>query len=199
MERKWFPFTFTKADPDTGSFEGYASTFGNVDEQGDVVIPGAFAATIPQFLERGFISDAHQADQPIGYPTDAREDGRGLFIAGKFHGTDRAQTVRIFSRERVLAGKEMGLSIGYRIPDGGATVRGDGVRELHVLELVEVALTIMPANVEALVTGVKHTPSAAIGDPELLRLRAEFYRPELRELLEIKANVENVLRKTAGI
>lgn len=189
LARKWFPFTFTKADPDTGSFEGYASTFGNVDSTGDVVMPGAFLSTIPQFLERGWISDAHLVDQPIGYPTAARADARGLFIAGRFHGTERAQTVRTFARERVLAGKEMGLSIGYRVTADGARKRKDGVRELHEIELVEVALTIMPANVEATVTGVKQA-SWAMDFAPLERQRAAF--EDWYRLRDVQANLERV-------
>jgi HK97 family phage prohead protease len=194
--RKWFPFTFTKTDADGGSFEGYASMFGNVDQERDVVLPGAFRATIPQFLERGWISDAHQADQPIGYPTDAREDARGLFIAGRFHGTARAQTVRTYARERVHAGKDMGLSIGYRVPAGGARMRVDGVRELVRLELVEVALTIMPANLEAVVTGVKHAPHVAMSDAEFERRRAKF--EELYALMQMRDGLEE-MRRRAGV
>lgn len=123
MDIKVFPFHFSKTDPDTGSFEGYASTFGNVDEQGDEVVRGAFRETIPEFLSRGWISDAHQRDQPIGLPTNAYEDHRGLVVAGKFHSTERAQTVRRFARERVQAGLEMGLSIGYLVMPGGAHKR----------------------------------------------------------------------------
>lgn len=195
LARKWFPFTFTKADPDTGSFEGYASAFGNRDEQGDVVVRGAFAATIPAFLERGWISDAHQTEQPIGYPTAASEDARGLFIAGRFHGTERAQTVRTFARERVLAGKEMGLSIGFRVPAGGARKRADGVRELVKLELIEVALTIMPANLAAVVTGVKHAPGSAFDAATFERRREEF--EAWYDLRGAKANLDETLRKLA--
>jgi HK97 family phage prohead protease len=191
-DRKWFPFTFTKADADGGSFEGYASTW-TVDQERDVVVPGAFRATIPQFLERGWISDSHQADEPIGYPTDAREDRRGLFIAGRFHGTERAQKVRTYSRERVHAGKDMGLSIGYRVPAGGARLRADGVRELVRLELVEVALTIMPANLNALVTGVKHAARVGLSDEEFERRRAKF--DELYALMQVKDGLEEMRRR----
>lgn len=194
IERKWFPFTFVKADAGTGSFEGYASTW-TVDLEGDIVLPGAFRATIPQFLDRGWISDAHQVDQPIGYPTDAREDARGLFIAGRFHGTVRAQTVRTFARERVMAGLEMGMSIGYRVAPGGSTMRSDGVRLLTNLDLVECALTIQPANVEALITSVKHVASDVLADPVLQRQRERFDRwYEQRELHAAKENVEALRR-----
>src|SRR6185503_2271178 len=92
--RKVFPFTLTKIAAATGGFEGYASTFGNLDQQGDVVVAGAFTGTLPRFLERGFISDAHDWATPIGVPTEAHEDPRGLFIAGTFHSHERAQTIR---------------------------------------------------------------------------------------------------------
>jgi hypothetical protein len=42
-----FDFTFeVKSLGDDGTFEGYASTFGNKDSGGDVIMPGAFAKSI---------------------------------------------------------------------------------------------------------------------------------------------------------
>lgn len=175
--RKVFPFTLTKIAASTGGFEGYAATFGNVDQQGDVIIVGAFAMTLPKYLEVGFISDAHDWEDPIGYPVEAHEDPRGLWLIGTFHSTERAQRIRTIAAERLAAAKAMGLSIGFRIPAGGATVRSDGVRELRELELVEVALTLTPANEEALVTSVKR---AQLSDAEFQRrLRIILDRQQL--------------------
>lgn len=189
MEHKLFGFHFTKALDEAGSFEGYGSTWGNVDEQGDRVIPGAFTATIPDFLKRGWISDAHQTEEPIAMPTAAYEDARGLYVSGVFHTTPRAQLVRTFARERVQAGKQMGLSIGYRVPPGGARRAADGVRELLKLELIEVALTIMPANTEATVTGVKQA-FRAMDFAALERQRATF--EDWYRLRDVQANLERV-------
>lgn len=119
MQRKVFPFALQKAN--NGEFSGYASTFGNVDAQKDRVMPGAFAKSLPAFLASGFLTDGHDWNEPIAFPTEAYEDARGLFIAGSFHSTSRAQRVRTIARERPAAGKEMGLSIGY-LPGTSGTV-----------------------------------------------------------------------------
>lgn len=57
---------------------------------------------------------------------------------------------------------------------------------------MEVALTIMPANVEAIVTGVKHAPRDVLADPAFQRRREAF--EAWYELREAKANVEEMRR-----
>lgn len=156
------------ADGDAGSFDGYASMFGTVDSYGDTIDPGAYADTIPQFLERGFIGWGHDWNEPIGIVTGAREDTRGLLINGQFHSDPDAQKFRLRAKERVSAGKFMGLSIGYealnwemrqvdqpyRGPYGELT---DKVRALTKIRLFEVSLVTVPAEQNSGITGIKDT------------------------------------------
>lgn len=153
-ERKEFTFSSFKSTS-SGDFEGYASVFGNVDLQNDVVVKGAFQESLPRFIAGGFFAWQHDWDDPIGYPTTAREDSRGLFVAGKFHSTPEAQRVRTIAAERVSAGRSLGMSIGFDVPKGGAVRRQDGVRELRKIELYEASIVLMPANPEAMLTGAK--------------------------------------------
>ena len=39
---------------DTGQFEGYASTFGNVDQGGDLIEPGAFRESVAKARAEGW-------------------------------------------------------------------------------------------------------------------------------------------------
>ena len=143
----------------TGSFSGYASTFGNLDLQGDVVAPGAFTDTLPQFLERGVINWAHNWDMPVGTVADAHEDRRGLWIACDFHSDQRSQDARTWTRERLERDKFVGLSIGFQATD----VDQDGeTRVLKAIHLFETSLVGVPANPEA---GVLEAKSLAAAVP----------------------------------
>jgi HK97 family phage prohead protease len=168
-EHKTFAFAELKiagADGDAGSFEGYASVFGTIDAYGDTVERGAYTETIPQFLTRGFIGWGHDWNEPIGIVTEAHEDGKGLFIGGQFHSDPDAQKFRMRARERVAAGKFMGLSIGYE-PEAYEMRRAeqpfrtswgelsDKVRALTKIKLYEVSLVTVPAEENSGVTAVK--------------------------------------------
>lgn len=69
--------------PRGGTFSGYASLFGVEDQGRDVVMPGAFRASIAQ---RGAANIRmlfqHDPAQPIGAWEEIREDARGLFVRG---------------------------------------------------------------------------------------------------------------------
>lgn len=172
MERKELKLDRVDVDA-AGEFEGHASVFDVVDFQNDVVIRGAFDGGLDRFMKRGFIGWHHDMSVPIAYPTAAREDARGLFVAARFHTTPDGQRARTIAAERVSAGKTMGLSIGYTVRPGGARKRADGVRELRDLELHEVSLVMIPANDLAGITAVKaHTTTWTDVDRHALRERA---------------------------
>lgn len=61
-----------------GEFEGYASTFNNADRGNDVVMAGAFAASL-QKRPPGKVKMLAQHDvrRPIGVWTSMEEDARG--------------------------------------------------------------------------------------------------------------------------
>jgi HK97 family phage prohead protease len=192
MERKEVKFESVDVDA-AGTLEGWASVFGNTDAQGDVVVPGAFAGGLSKFLERGFIGWHHDMTVPVAYPTAAREDARGLFVAARFHTTADGQRARTIASERITAGKSTGLSIGYLVKPGGARKRADGVRELRDLELLEVSLVMLPANELATVTAVKSqdagwTPAEHDALRQQARIRQARYEGELlrAEHLELR-------------
>ncbi len=53
----------------TGRFAGYASVFGVIDHQHDVVLPGAFAESIRGRTQEIKLLWQHQQDEPIGIIT----------------------------------------------------------------------------------------------------------------------------------
>jgi uncharacterized protein len=139
-----------------GGFEGYASVFGVLDKGGDIVERGAFADSLSEFLEHGFIGLGHDWEGlAIGTVRDAHEDAHGLFLRGEYHSTAEAQAARIVAQERMARGKSVGLSIGYGIRADGMHTDSDGNRHLKALNLYEVSQVNVPMLRPAGLTSVK--------------------------------------------
>lgn len=123
--------------------EGYASLFGKVDQGGDVVERGAYAASLA--AGRGVkMLWQHDPAQPIGVWDEVREDGTGLFVKGRLldsvaKGREAAALLE--------AGAIEGLSIGYRTKRAAKTDKGQ--RLLTEVELWEVSLVTFPMQREA--------------------------------------------------
>jgi HK97 family phage prohead protease len=155
---KTFDFQF-KADDvgNEGEFEGYASTFGNVDQGGDIVEPGAFIESVVKAKSDGrSIPMLWQHDQrePIGIWKDIAEDSKGLHVKGQLLLEDPlAKRAHVLLKNKALGG----MSIGYGIPAGGAEPdeKRRGVMRLKKIDLREISLVTMPMNIAAKVTTVK--------------------------------------------
>lgn len=159
MEWKSWQGNLKTLDSGSGGFEGFASVFNVRDDGGDVVLPGAFADTLPSFIRDGFIADGHNwdsvSDGAIGYVDDAYEDGKGLYLKVAYHSTPRAQAARAIAQERMARNKSVGLSIGYAINPGGSDFAEDGSRHIKSVKLFEVSQVNVPMLRPAGLTGVK--------------------------------------------
>ena len=156
---KHFDFTFeTKSLTEAGEFEGYASTFGNVDQGGDVVEPGAFIESVVKAKSDGRTIPMlwqHDQREPIGVWKDIAEDAKGLYVKGQLVLEGDATAQRAYGK---LKAKALGgMSIGYGIPAGGAAPdeKRRGVMRLSKIDLREISLVTMPMNIQARVTTVK--------------------------------------------
>jgi HK97 family phage prohead protease len=142
-----------------GDFAGYAAHFGNVDRGGDVIVPGAFAATLAEYKARGTqpaLLWAHDASQIIGRINSLREDGKGLFMAASLTlDVTAAKEAHALLKDEAIGG----LSIGYGVRPGGDEFTASA-RMLKNLELYEVSLVAVPMNPEARVTAVKAMTSS---------------------------------------
>lgn len=126
-----------------GSFEGYASVFGNFDRVNEAVVTGAFK-NLDAFLKDGFAAIGHDwSGLPIATITEAKQDDTGLWIKAEFHSTREAQDARTVIQERLSRGKSAGLSIGYEVNDSEYVQEG---RLLKALTLFEVSVVTIPAN-----------------------------------------------------
>ncbi|SDW48518.1 HK97 family phage prohead protease [Roseicitreum antarcticum] len=148
---------------DGTTIAGYASLFGRPDQGGDVVLPGAYVASLGALRARGGkvrMLWQHDPAQPIGVWDEVSEDARGLFVKG------RLLTDVMRGREAVAligAGALDGLSIGYRTVKAQA-IAGGG-RRLSVLDLWEVSLVTFPMLSDARVAAKADiAPAMAMGE-----------------------------------
>lgn len=148
MERKtcWIGVKATSAKGAGNRLSGYASIKNEADAVGDVVLDGAYG-DIQEFVRTGFVAVGHDhSAPPVGFVTEAREDSKGLFVTMEFHSTQPAQEAKTVALERLAAGKQVGLSIGYLPVDWSFENRGgQRVRLLKAIELKEFSLVSLPA------------------------------------------------------
>jgi HK97 family phage prohead protease len=133
---------------DGWSFSGYASTFGNVDEGGDVVLRGAFTGTLARRVPR--LLWQHDMHEPIGKVLGLREDDRGLHGEFKLSRTARGHDAYQLLKDGAIDS----MSIGY-IPEDQEFDDAHNVRKLKSVDLLEISLVSIPMNEEARVTAVK--------------------------------------------
>lgn len=150
LEYKRVPFAVKEVvDVSDGGWEvaGYASTFGGeADFYGDVIMPGAFAASIASYLPK-FLFEHYE---PIGKTLEIREDDHGLFGRWSIVDTRAGTDAYKLARAEVLDS----LSIGFFAEE--YAYREDGARLLIKIDLPEVSAVAIPANRHAVITDVKH-------------------------------------------
>ncbi len=124
-----------------GRFSGYASVFGEVDDGGDVVMRGAFLGSLKKRGAAGIkMLFQHDPKEPIGLWEVIREDGYGLFVAGRLvMGVPRADALRRLIEKRAVDG----LSIGFRTVRANREARS-GLRRLAEIDLWEISVVTFP-------------------------------------------------------
>ena len=153
------------------TFEGYASTFGNIDTDGDVIEPGAYSKSIQERFPANKIKVLWQHNEPIGKPLEMREDSRGLHVVAKISETPRGDEAITLARDGVIDT----MSVGFVIPAGKSDIDDRGVRHIREAKLFEFSLVTFPANEQAVITGVKAMRDAArIADQLSVKEQAEL-------------------------
>jgi HK97 family phage prohead protease len=143
-------FELKDADEKTGIVTGYASIFGNVDSDQDMIMAGAFSKSLQ---ERGPDSTRnrikhlwqHDSWQPIAVPKVLKEDSKGLYFESQF-GKDQ------FSQDKLqqhIDGLITELSIGFNTIKSADEMDGTGkliCRKLLELKLWEYSSVTWGAN-----------------------------------------------------
>lgn len=136
-----------------GEFEGYASTFGDIDNGGDVVMKGAFTESLKKRQPKMLLQ--HDSGQIIGEWKDLREDDKGLFARGKILkgiGIPEADKAYSLVKAKLLDA----MSIGFRTVKASPRGKTSVIREIHEAELWEISLVTFPMNPKAVVTSAKN-------------------------------------------
>lgn len=161
---------------DSGGFRGYAARFLNIDRQGDMILPGAFARSLPAFMDDGgMVLADHQnkTGSVIGTMTDAREDRNGLIVDVKFSSTQPAQEVRRLMAEKAVRKMSIAFwasskaytekqvhavwdTFGHVPSDSQKSLAKKGAKVIaDVNEIMEVSVVPIPANPGAEIIAVK--------------------------------------------
>jgi len=144
-----------KAVEKGGFFSGYGSVFGVKDSYGEVVAPGAFAATIAARAQLGRklpVLWQHRSGEPLGVYEVVREDPKGLYMEGQLLVDDVARAKE--AQALMRAGAVTGLSIGYYVISDSWNEK-EKVRTLTEVDLQETSIVTFPANDAARVEVVK--------------------------------------------
>jgi len=132
-------------------FAGYAALFDRADRGGDVVRPGAFAASLARGVAVPLLWQ-HAPGRPIGRIEYLREDRRGLRVIGRLSDGAAGREAAALLKE----GTVRGLSFGYRVREAA----GERPRELRAVELVEVSLVTFPMQPRARVHALEEVTEA---------------------------------------
>lgn len=161
------PATIKAADPESGTFEAVVSVFGNVDSYGDVVMPGAFKATLDEWAASGdpipvlYSHNSYDPDYNVGHVLEAKETDEGLWVKAQLDiesDTGKAKQVH-----RLLKGRRVKqFSFAYDVVDGGMVTRDEKtVYELRQMKLYEVGPCLIGANQETRLIGAKSQDDGA--------------------------------------
>ncbi len=156
QQHKTLTFELKSLD-ESGVFAGYASVFGVLDSQADIIERGAFKASIAGLDGKGRIHEIkllwqHDLKQPIGVIEVLREDAMGLYIQARLLVNQVAKAGEAYAL--IKSGVVGGLSIGYSV----VRQRYDEKRKIrHItqVDLWEVSLVTFPANSAAKITVIK--------------------------------------------
>ena len=124
-----------------GRFSGYASVFNRLDLGGDIVMPGAFAASLARRRASGIrLLFQHDPKEPVGLWDAIAEDETGLRVEGRLLETvPRAKSLASL----VAAGAVDGLSIGFRAVRTSRD-KATGHRRLWQIDLWEISIVTFP-------------------------------------------------------
>lgn len=172
METRAFTMEIREMDESTGEFQGVATAF-------NVLIPGFSEKMVPGSLDRTLkhnqghvpIFKNHSINQQVGYGIDAAADEKLFDVTGKLelehNATAREQWALIHMAKGIPKAK-MGISMGFRvIQESMEKIKGQSIRLIEEIDLMEYSLTPFPANPKSWVTKVRSATDIAYAIREL--------------------------------
>lgn len=203
-----------------GGFEGYASTWFNIDRHGDLVMPGAYQDGLKKFLDENFVGGAgHDWNRPIGRYYSAKEDVTGLYVKAKYSDVEAAREVRTLINDGVIQKLSVGMRLksiqhlkpkavealwskhGYSPTDEDMEELGrlDVVRVIHKAQLLEVSPVTVPANDNAKIMAYKSAPGGVSAYLTRIEATAKSIAKKDPEDVRISAIVQSVRQLLATV
>lgn len=138
-----------KSANDTNIVRGYASIFGNIDRDGEIVDKGAFRAWLNSDRQKNipYIWMHQIADLPVGTITALKEDEKGLYYEAEILDTEAGRDLI----KAIRAGAVKSASFSYDIIDSYNDL--DEIQHLSQLNLLEIS---------AVTTGMASNPKAYV-------------------------------------
>lgn len=194
IEYKTFGFEVKEAEEtenkNEGVIEGYASTFGNMDQGFDVVEKGAFKATLKLNKGRVPILADHDPHSQIGWNVDAKEDSEGLLVRGAIMlDVQKGREKYALAKKALEIKAPAGISIGFTTIKAEPDADNTRIRRIKEVKLWEYSLVTFPMNTEAMVTAAK-----SIGQFD----KAQFILAQLKNLGISLKDLELALQKEAA-
>ena len=149
-------FLEIKSLDEEGTFEGYGSVFGNVDEGKDVCVKGCFGRSLSEHQKSSTMPAMywmHDKKLPIGEWQEMVEDEKGLRVKGKLwinSGIPEAER----AYKMLKSNGPKGLSIGFKTKKATYDQK-KGVRNIEDTDLYEVSVVGHGMNKKAQVFAVK--------------------------------------------
>ena len=165
MEYKAVPLELKAASGDEGLVEGYFSVFSNLDDGGDIMMPGAFDKTLQENGKRIKVLYQHDAMKLIGpAPMELHPDSKGLYAKTRLTISRNGQRGSFWADEAWALMKDGALtegSIGYQSIPARTDYNQNGTRALHEVKLWEISP--VPWGMNAL-TELRAVKALAVGD-----------------------------------
>lgn len=187
-----------------GEVRAIVAVTGVADDQGDVIEPGAIAASL---AKRGLkLCNHHDQRRPIGRVVEAVElrpgdrrlprytaDGRpwpraagALLLRAQLNLNTAAG--REAHAELSFYGEDGSWSIGYMVPDGGAAQRRNGLRRIRRLDIVHASPVLVGASQHARTLEIKALGATQVKTlPARRRRWSEQVRADARTATQRKA------------
>jgi HK97 family phage prohead protease len=145
-----------KALDEKGIVQFYANTFGNVDTDKDISMPGSFQKTIVENGKRLRHYKMHDKNRMVGVVTEAKEDNIGLLVTSQLiMGTQLGRETYEEYKAMFAAQKQMEHSVGVNAIQFDLK-EDTGIRTVTEWKLWEVStLTAWGANDKALALSLK--------------------------------------------
>lgn len=134
----------------------YASVFGNIDSDEDIIQKGAYLKTIaengPGGKNRVWHLFNHWQDWPIAKPHELSEDNKGLIFASRMPDTDKANDLLKLYEAGFLTEHSVWIRIIKAVNEAK---NGNDIRVIQEVALMEVSSVLWGANEAAQTIGIK--------------------------------------------